>query len=197
MKLTTHYFPKQVNEASRDLWAAYAAGMPEPRDDITPGAVLTGEDLETWAALATMLGWLPSALDGQLQRDAQLTHFEYGILYALAAAPDDTLRMSVLAGFANSTLSRLSRAAARLESRGWVRRTPDPSDGRYTLAVLTDLGREKVEEATPGHVQIVRRLVLDPLTKSQARQLREASRRITRAIREKEGWAPPSPGHPR
>ncbi|WP_243058422.1 MarR family winged helix-turn-helix transcriptional regulator [Nocardioides sp. SR21] len=151
---------------------------------------LTGEDLETWAALATVLEWLPPALDAQLQRDAQLTHFEYGVLYALAAAPEGTLRMSVLAGYANSTLTRLSRAAARLESRGWLRRTPDPTDGRYTLAIITEDGQEKVRQATPGHVEVVRRLVLDRLTTSQTRQLREISQRIARAIRDEGGWAP-------
>jgi hypothetical protein len=39
-----------------------------------------------------------------------------------------------------------------------------------------------VTQAAPGHVQEVRRLVFDPLTKSQSRQLREIGRRIIRAI---------------
>ena len=153
---------------------------------------LSGEDLETWAALATLLEWLPSALDSQLQRDAELTHFEYGVLYALANAPDRTLRMSVLAGYANSTLSRLSRAVARLEKKGWVRRAPDPTDGRYTLAVLSDQGLERFDLATPGHVRTVQHLVLEPLTRAQVRQLRGISRRITRAIRDEDGWIPPA-----
>jgi DNA-binding MarR family transcriptional regulator len=159
--------------------------------------VLTGAELETWATLATLLEWLPAALDAQLQRDADLTHFEYGILFALADAPEHTLRMSVLADYANSSLTRLSRAATRLEARSWLRRRPDPKDGRYTLAVLTELGLAKFEKATPGHVNIVHKLVLDPLTQPQTRQLREISRRITRAIREKEGWQPQSPNRSR
>lgn len=158
----------------------------------SPSTELTGDDLETWAALATVLEWLPPALDSQLQRDAQLTHFEYGVLYALSEAPERTLRMSELADYANSTLSRLSRAATRLESRGLLRRTPDPADGRYTLAILTDLGHDKVEQATPGHVQVVHDLVLDRLTTAQRRQLREISRRIMRAVRDQDGWTPPS-----
>lgn len=151
---------------------------------------LGGEDLEAWSALATVLEWLPPALDAQLLRDSELTHFEYGILFALADAPEHTLRMSVLAGYANSSLSRLSRAASRLEARGWLRREPDPGDGRYTLASLSVSGVERVEQATPGHVRTVRRLVLDSLTRAQTKQLREISRRIARAIRDDEGWRP-------
>lgn len=152
---------------------------------------LTGEALETWASFATVLEWLPAALDAQLQRDAGLTHFEYGVLYALANAERGELRLSVLAGYANSTLSRLSRAATRLESRGWLRRSPDPRDGRYTLATLTTAGRRKVEQATPGHEQLVHDLVLDRLTAAQRRQLRDVSGRIIRAVRDDGGWTVP------
>lgn len=158
----------------------------------TADAPLSGEDLETWASLATVLEWLPPALDAQLQRDAGLTHFEYGVLYALTSAPDRTLRMSVLAGYANSTLSRLSRAATRLEAKGLLHRAPDPADGRYTLAALTDLGAQTVADATPGHERTVRHLVLDRLTGPQRRQLREINRRILRAVRDEAGWQPPA-----
>jgi DNA-binding MarR family transcriptional regulator len=154
-------------------------------------AVLAGEDLETWAALATVLEWLPPALDAPLVHDFDLTHFEYGILYALAGAPDRTLRMSDLAGFANSSLSRLSRAVSRLQSRGWVQRSQDPEDGRSTRATLTGTGLDVINEATPGHVDTVRRLVLDPLTAAQKRQLHDITLRIQRAIRSQEGWRPP------
>lgn len=160
--------------------------------DLSVTEALDGDDLETWSSLATVLEWLPAALDAQLLSDSELTHFEYGILYALANASDNTLRMSVLAGYANSSLSRLSRAAARLEKRGWMRRTPDPTDGRFTLAVITDAGSAKVDQAGPGHVRIVRRLVVDPLTTTQTKQLKEISRRILDAIREGEGWRPAS-----
>lgn len=160
---------------------------------MTDPQTLTGEDLETWSALATVLEWLPPALDAQLQRDAGLTHFEYGILYALDRAPEGTLRMSVLADYANSSLSRLSRAATRLETRGWLRRTPDPEDGRFTLAVLTGAGRSTVEQATPGHVRTVHDLVLDRLTAAQTRQLRDIAHRIASAIRDGAAYRPRAP----
>lgn len=155
-----------------------------------PGAAdeLSGDDLDAWSSLATLLEWLPPALDADLVRDHDLTHFEYGVLYALADAPHRSLRMSVLAGYANSSLSRLSRAVSRLQERGWIRRARDPDDGRSTLATLTDDGFAVFERATPGHVRVVTRLVLDPLTRAQRRQLQEIARRIQRAIRAEDGW---------
>ena len=152
---------------------------------------LEDDELLTWSGLATVLEWLPTLLDAQLQRDAEISHFEFGVLFALRHAPDRTLRMSVLAGYANSTLPRLSRAVTRLERRLWVERAVDPQDGRYTLATLTERGREAVDDAAPGHVATVRRLVLDPLTKAQQRQLQDITRRILSAAGAQQPWRPP------
>ena len=143
---------------------------------------LSDEERQTWLALTGVLIRLPSALDSQLQRDAGISHFEYQVLAGLSEAPDRTLRMSVLALLAEGSLSRLSQVVSRLEQRGWVRREPDPTDGRYTLAELTDAGWDKVVATAPGHVGAVRDLVFDPLTKAQHRQLRDIGRRIMRAI---------------
>src|SRR5699024_5463941 len=96
---------------------------------------LTGEHLETWSIFATLLEWLPPALDAQLKQDSKMSHFEYGILFALSQDKHRTLRMSTLARYANSTLSRLSRAATRLEHNGWLKRAPAPADGRTTVAI--------------------------------------------------------------
>ncbi len=154
---------------------------------------LDGDDLATWASLATVLEWLPPALDAPLLREFELTHFEYGILYALASSEGRQLRMSVLAGYANSTISRLSRAVSRLQSRGLVERRPDPADGRSMLVVLTEAGARLFERATPVHTASVRHLVLDVLTAAQRRQLREITGRIQRAVRADDGWRAPTP----
>jgi DNA-binding MarR family transcriptional regulator len=151
---------------------------------------LAGEELETWASLATVLEWLPAALDAQLQRDSGMSHFEYGLLFALADAPEGVLRMSRLAAYAQSSLTRLSRAVTRLEERGWVRRAPDPEDGRSTLAVLTAAGRRVQEDAAPGHARLVRDLVLGPLSAAQHRQLRAITGRIADAVQAGSAWRP-------
>ena len=133
-------------------------------------------------ALAAVLMRLPGALDAQLQRDAGLTHFEYLVLAGLSMAESRTMRMSDLAAFAEGWLPRLSQVVSRLEKRGWIRRAPDPTDGRYTLATLTEEGWAKVVATAPGHVEAVRQFVFDPLTKAQQRQLREIGRRIMGAV---------------
>lgn len=145
-------------------------------------AALSPDHLEVWASVASLLERLPAALDAQLQRDSGLTHFEHGLLFALDSAPERTLRMSTLAGYASSTLSRLSRAISRLEKKGWVRRRADPTDGRVTLATLTEAGHAEVVRSTPAHHALVERLVFQSLTDQQIRQLGTISRRIAEAI---------------
>jgi len=83
-------------------------------------------------------------------------------------------------------------ALHRLENRGWVQRSPDPADGRYTLAMLTEPGLAKVVAAAPGHVREVRRLVLQPLTRAQLRQLAGIAARISVAL-SPDGSGPPWP----
>jgi DNA-binding MarR family transcriptional regulator len=143
---------------------------------------LSDEEKDTWFALVSLLIRLPGALDAQLRREAGISHFEYQVLAGLSEAPERTLRMSTLAVLAEGSLSRLSQVVARLERRGWVRRATDPADGRYTLATLTDAGWNKVVATAPGHVEAVRALVFDPLTRAQTRQLRDIGHRVMRAI---------------
>jgi DNA-binding MarR family transcriptional regulator len=143
---------------------------------------LSAEERHAWLALSSMLVRLDAALDAQLRRDAGLSHFEYTALATLSEAAGRTLRMSALAALAEGSLSRLSQVVTRLEGRGWVRRTPDPGDGRYTLAILTEDGFDKVVATAPGHAREVRRLVFDSLSKAQLRQLTAIGQRIVRAI---------------
>ena len=143
---------------------------------------LNDEERQTWLALVGLMIRLPAALDAQLQQDAGVSHFEYQVMAGLSEHPDRTMRMSDLAGLANGSLSRMSHVVNRLEKRGWVHRTPDPADGRYTLATLTEDGWQKIVETAPGHVAAVRDLVFDPLTKTQTRQLRDIGMRVLRAI---------------
>lgn len=151
---------------------------------------LSADEQEAWQVAAQAMARALAALDGQLQRDCGLSHFEYGILAVLSQAPGRTLQMSLLAGMANGSLSRLSHAAKRLEDRGLVRRAPSAGDGRLTEATLTDAGWEKLAASAPGHVAEVRRLVFDVLTAEQVAQLHAIGLAMLAAL---DAAGPPAP----
>ena len=96
--------------------------------------------------------------------------------------------MSRARAYVASLDPRLSRAATRLESRGYLRRETDPADGRYTLAILTDAGAEARRAAGPGHVDLVKRAVLDRLNVAQQKQLRTITARILTGLGDEPGW---------
>jgi len=142
---------------------------------------LTAAELDSWLSVVRMLTWLPWSIDQQLQRDSGLRMVEYQVLAMLSTSPERTMRMSSLAEVTNASLSRLSHLVKRLEARGLVRREPDPTDGRFTKAILTEKGFRTIAEAAPGHVSHVRSLVIDVLSPEQLRRLgRDADRIVSR-----------------
>lgn len=134
---------------------------------------LTETELRAWLALVPVMLKLSPSLDSQLQRDSELTHFDYQCLAMLSEAEGRVLRMSALAALVNSSLSRLSHVIKKLEARGWVERRPSPDSRRVTVVSLTDLGWGVLERAAPGHVQAVRGLVFEGLSSEQVAQLEQ------------------------
>jgi DNA-binding MarR family transcriptional regulator len=163
------------------------ASAPTPRDAEEPSATappvwLTAAELDSWLSLVRLMTWLPWSIDQQLQRDSNLGMVEYQVLAMLSQSPERTMRMSSLAEITNASLSRLSHLVKRLEERGLVRREPDPADGRFTNAILTDQGFQTLAEAAPGHVAHVRSLVIDVLSPEQLRRLGQTADRIISRI---------------
>jgi DNA-binding MarR family transcriptional regulator len=138
------------------------------------------DDLESeaWLRLVTMLELLPASLDAQLQRDAELTHFEFMVLSMLRFAPAQTLQSKEVATRTNATLPRLSHVASRLERRGLVERVDCPGDKRATNLHLTSAGRRAVIRATSGHIDHVRRLVIDRLDRDELAALASIGAKI-------------------
>lgn len=137
--------------------------------------------MSSWLSVVRLMTWLPWSIDQQLQRDSNLGMVEYQVLAMLARSEDRTLRMSSLAEVTNASLSRLSHLVKHLEGRGLVRREPDPADGRFTNAILTDEGFSVLAAAAPGHVAHVRSLVIDVLSHEQLRRMgRDADRIMAR-----------------
>jgi DNA-binding MarR family transcriptional regulator len=143
---------------------------------------LSPEERDAWRSLIKIITRLPGRLDAQLRHEADLNFFEYSVLAILSEQPDRTLRMNELAAVTNATLSRLSNVVKRIEARKLVKRRSDPSDGRFTQAILTNSGMRTVVAAAPGHVEAVRELVIDAVTPTQLRQLHTVARAILERI---------------
>ncbi|HHU66263.1 MAG TPA: MarR family transcriptional regulator [Corynebacterium sp.] len=151
---------------------------------------LSDQESETWMNVWSFHVWLPSRLEAQLKRDAGISHYDYFALVQLWKAPQHVLRMSELAATSDMTLSHLSRVITRLEKQDLVRRLPDPGDGRSTLAELTSDGLALFEQAAPGHVSEVRRLIFDNLEPEEQRHFSEAMSKIVAAIDNEERRLP-------
>jgi DNA-binding MarR family transcriptional regulator len=139
---------------------------------------LSADEQHTWRESIEAWQWLLAAVDAQLQRDSGMPLAYYEILVRLSEAPDRSLRMTQLAEASSSSKSRVSHAVARLEERGWVRRTDCPTDRRGQIAMLTDQGFAALSAAAPGHVEQVRQVLFDALSAEQLRQLDEISSAI-------------------
>ena len=145
---------------------------------------LNDEQKDAFYTLMALIIEVDRSLDHQLTQNAGLSHFGYTALARLSEAENRSLRMSDLASTANGSLSRLSQVIAKLEKKGWVTRSADPDDGRYTVATLTDAGYDKVVATAPGHVEQVQKVLFDPLTKSQVQQIHTIGQRILKRIKE-------------
>lgn len=143
---------------------------------------LSPAELTAWLAVIRLVVKLPWALECQLQHDSGLSMTEYQVLAMLSDRPEHTMRMSELAEATNASLSRLSHLIKRLEQREFVRREPDPSDGRFTNALLTKTGLDTLVAAAPGHVATVRRLVIDALPPDRLRRLGHDADRIVQRL---------------
>jgi DNA-binding MarR family transcriptional regulator len=142
---------------------------------------LNNHEWSAWLHLMATFTLLPAAIDSQLQREAGMTHFEFGVMAALSRQPGRRLQLKDLAVIANGSLSRLSHVISRLERQGWVRRVSG-TKGRATDAELTDKGYRKLMQAGPIHFKEVRRLVFDVLTADEVKDLRRVTSRLNAGL---------------
>jgi DNA-binding MarR family transcriptional regulator len=69
-----------------------------------------------------------------------------------------------------------------MAARGLVTRERCPNDNRGSFVVVTRRGRAAIERAAPGHVDAVRRYVIDRLTPDQLDVLAEIATTVLDAL---------------
>ncbi|MEN3265863.1 MarR family transcriptional regulator [Pseudonocardia sp.] len=151
---------------------------------------LTERELRVWEDLLAVSARLDRRVEQQLKDEAGLSHAQYEVLVRLGRAPGGELRMTELADAALTSKSGLTYQVTQLEKAGLVRRRSCETDVRGVVASLTDGGREKLREAAPGHVTLVRELFIDGLPAAQFAGLAAALSILSARLRDEAGPGP-------
>ena len=128
---------------------------------------LSSIDQRTWRRWLRLNVLLPGVLHRELQTDAGLSLPDFDVLVRLTDRPEGRVRVSELARGLQWERSRVSHHITRMERRGLVQREECADDGRGAWVVLTGEGRAAIESAAPAHVETVRRLVFEVLTREE------------------------------
>jgi DNA-binding MarR family transcriptional regulator len=106
-------------------------------------------------------------LSAELQAEHGLTLSDYEALLLLSRAEDGHMKRIDLSRSLLLTPSGVTRLLEGLEDAGLVESMPCPSDRRVTYAVITDAGREKIKDASCGHVASINSLLEEHLSKRE------------------------------
>jgi DNA-binding MarR family transcriptional regulator len=119
-----------------------------------------------------------------------LLSVQYGILVALADAPDRTLRLSELADLSNTSQSRLTHRLRSLVAKGDIEISSDPADGRAKNATLTPSGMVRLESIAPDHAETVLQVIFDHLDGDQTAALADALSAVAASLCGHEQYRP-------
>jgi DNA-binding MarR family transcriptional regulator len=149
-----------------------AAGLPTAPHDQQACA-------QAWAALTAAHAVVTEQLGAALTRTCGLSINEFQIMLRVDQAADPGgVRLGELCSAVRLTQPSLSRAVARLERHGWLRRAGAPGDGRGVMVTLTAAGREVLARGSGVHAQTISELLLDRLTPGEQDLLARALTRV-------------------
>lgn len=154
---------------------------------MTDATKLDAEQLGAYLALKEVSSLLEHAVEQQLRAAGGLSGPQFQILARLSDAPAGHLRMTDLADSLVYSRSGLTYQAAQLEKAGLITRTPAEEDERSITVTLTPAGRELLGRVMPGHVEVVQRLLLASLSRTDIAAITD----ILSRVRDRMRTAPP------
>jgi DNA-binding MarR family transcriptional regulator len=151
--------------------------MSEIRPDADGVQPLDPAQLNTHFVLLESVSLLQYQLEQQLRAEGGVSYVQFELLARLADAAGP-LTMTQLADGVVYSRSGLTYQAGLLEKAGLITRGPDPDDDRATAVTLTEAGLALVRRILPGHIQLARRLLFDPLTDDDLHRLGDIMARV-------------------
>ncbi|MEJ7648774.1 MAG: MarR family transcriptional regulator [Nakamurella sp.] len=136
---------------------------PSPLDTVELGA---------YFALIEVAGLLRHAVEQQLREDSDLSYVQFQLLARLGLdSPSGSERMTDLADGVVYSRSGLTYQASLLEKAGLVTRAQSPDDERGVTVTISDAGRGVIAKVLPGHVRVIKDLLLQPISRTQVETL--------------------------
>jgi DNA-binding MarR family transcriptional regulator len=135
------------------------------------------QQLGAYFALMEAVSLLQHHVDQHLRTEGDLSYVQFQLLARLADAHGQ-LTMTQLADGVVYSRSGLTYQAGLLEKAGLITRGPSPDDERATLVAITDDGLALFGRVLPGHVQVLRRLLFDPLSDDDLHHLGDIMTRV-------------------
>lgn len=145
---------------------------------MAPPPPLAPQQLAAYFALMDVSNQLQHAVDQQLRDEGGLSYTQFQILATLGDAADGRLRMTDIADRLVHSRSGLTYQVTQLATADLVARTPSSTDERAVIVSITAQGRALLQQVLPGHIDVVQRLLLAPLTDADTAALHDILGRV-------------------
>lgn len=158
-------------------------------------AVTTGQvdvRMRAWRSFLEAYAVVIPRIERLLDSQVGLPFTWYDVLFQLSCAPGQRLLMHELADAVLLSRSGLTRSVDRIEAAGLVARRPIPGNRRSTYVVLTDAGRERLDQAFP----VVTRAIGEYFTRHLNEEEAAVVLRIFGGVRDHARAAAPVTGRP-
>jgi DNA-binding MarR family transcriptional regulator len=165
-------------------------------DPAPAGGWLDGDEHRAWLAYIRVQLRLSYEMNRQLLADSGMSLPDYDVLTALSVADGGRMPITVLAAQIGWERSRVSHHVRRMSARGLVTCGLSTADRRVTEVTLTGCGWQALEEAAPGHVDLVRRLFFGGLPEGLVGPLSEALESVYANIIKQGSLPSPVDWHP-
>lgn len=134
-----------------------------------------------WEAVLRVHATLVPRLAAAVEAATGLSLAWYDVLYELNLVAGRTLRMQDLGNRVVLSRTRVSRIVDGMAAAGMVEKTPDPDDGRATLAVMTPTGRRALRRAAPVYLRAIDEHFTSHLTDREVQEIRLGLARVVGA----------------
>ena len=134
-------------------------------------------------ALLEVSALVQHGVEGQLRRDGGLSFVQFQILAICGEDPSCPRSMTDLADRLVHSKSGLTYQVDRLEARGLVERVPSRQDERGVNVTLSPKGAAVLQRVLPGHLEVVRDVLVDALDDAERDELTRLLGRVAQHMR--------------